>query len=93
MPTARTYSYALLGEKADRARPRGHQLLRHSREIIATESVQVGCERQFLMDLHVADWLVCCYRTVHKPRKHKDNPMYSSDNRLMPCIWWNRSPS
>ena len=82
MPTARTYSYALLGEKADRARSRGHQLLRHSREIIATDPVQVGCERQLLMDRHVVDWLVGCYRTVHKPHKHEDNPIISAE-----CPW------
>ena len=93
MPTAKTYSYALLGKKANRARLSGHLLLRHSHEIIATDPVQVCCERQFLMDLHVVDWLASYYRTVHKPRKHEDNPMSSSDNRLVPCIWWNRSPS
>ncbi len=82
MPTAKTYSYALLGEKGESARAKGTQLLRHSHKIIATEPVQVGCDHQLLMDRHVVDWLVGCCRTVHQPRKHEDNPIITAE-----CPW------
>ncbi len=72
MSTLRTYSYAMNKEQSRR---KGIQTLRGSHDIIPGEPVKVGHERQLLMDWHVVDDLNGCYRTVHQPDKHPDNPL------------------
>ena len=73
MPTAHIYNYALNPDNLDR----GVQTLRHSYDIVPTKPVETGNQRQLLMDRHIVASLNGCYRTVHQPRKHPDNPLIS----------------
>ena len=73
MTTAKVYSYALTESNLER----GVQTLRHSHKIVPTEPLEIGHERQLLMDRYVVSDLNGCRRTVHQPQKHPDNPLIS----------------
>lgn len=75
MPTAHMYSYALI----DKVIRRGRQTLRNSHDIRPIDPVTVGHERQLLMDRHIVDDVNGCYRTVHQPEKHADNPIVKAE--------------
>ena len=76
MPTLEIFNYAF-NENSLR---RGTQTLRDSYDIIPGEAVDVGNERQLLMDWHVVDDLNGARRTVHQPVKHPDNPILRADD-------------
>ena len=76
MPTLKTYNYALNNEKSIR---RGLQTLRGSRDILPGKPVEIGSDRQLLMDRHVVDDINGAFRTVHQPVKHPANPVISSE--------------
>ena len=83
MSTLRTYSYTLgMEEKKKKSRRKGVQTLRGSHDIIPGQPLQVGNERQLLMDWHILDDMNGCYRTVHQPVKHPDNPIVKAEQ---PC--------
>ena len=50
-------------------------VIRNARLDKTGEPVEVGHETQLLMDWHVLDDMNGCYRTVHQPTKHPDNPI------------------
>jgi len=75
MATSQIYSYAI----NDGSMRRGPQTLRGSHEIIPDQPVEVGHERQLLMDWRVVDDLNGCRRTVHQPVKHPDNPILTAE--------------
>ena len=71
LATLNLYSYQLykgggLGEV---------RLYHGSHDIVASEPVEVGHDRQLLMDWHVVDDHNGVHRTVHQPRKHPNNPV------------------
>ena len=72
MATLEIYRQTL--EKQDSIH-KGIQTLRGSHDIIPGEPVVVGHQRQLFMDRQVLDDLNGCYRTVHQPVKHPDNPI------------------
>ncbi len=76
MPTIPAYLY---GVDKDENLDKGTQTLRGSHDIMSIEPVQVGNQRQLLMDWHVVDDLNGCERTVHRPVKHPDNPVIGSE--------------
>lgn len=49
--------------------------LRGSDNLIPAAPVEVGNQRQLLMDDHVVEDCWACCRTVHQPSKHPDNPV------------------
>ena len=73
MPTIRLYNYAMKEAGLDV----GIQTLGGSHDIRPVDPVEVGHDRQLLMDWHVVDDLNGCGRTVHQPKKHPDNPVLS----------------
>ncbi len=74
MPTLQTYNYALKEGNLDA----GIQTIAGSHDIVPIDPVEVGHDRQLLMDWHVVDDLNGCCRTVHQVDKHEDNPILSS---------------
>ena len=52
--------------------------MRGSRQVIAGGPVEVGHERQLLLDWHIDDDLNGTRRTVHQPQKHPDSPILRS---------------
>ena len=76
MPTIPAINYAF----NETSRRKGNQTLRNSYDIIPGEAVNVGHERQLLMDWHVVDDLNSARRTVHQPVKHPDNPILRADD-------------
>jgi len=77
MPTIPTYNYVLDREDSIR---RGIQTLRGSHEVTPIAPVEVGHDHQFLMDWRVVDDMNGCYRTVHQPAKHPDNPILQPEH-------------
>lgn len=75
MPTLRTYNYAM----TEAAITRGLQTLRGSHDIIPGEPVEVGHQRQLLMDRYVVDDFNGAFRTVHQPVKHAANPVITGE--------------
>ena len=74
MPTLQAYRYAF--KNIDK----GVQTLRGSHaDMVPTDPVEVGHERQLLMDWHVVDDLVGAQRIVHRPEKHPDNPIVTPE--------------
>ncbi len=83
IPTASLYNWAM-NEQSFR---RGTQTLRGSHDIISTEPVQVGHDRQLLMDFHVVEDLNNARRRVHPPARHPENPvitMEALEGKAMP---------
>ena len=76
MATLKSYRQAL--EKPDSIH-KGTQTLRGSHDICPGQPVEVGHQRQLLMDRQVVDDLNGCYRTVHQPVKHPDNPIIKAE--------------
>ena len=71
MATLNLYSYQL-----SKGGGLGQVRLYHgSHDIIPGQPVEVGHERQLLMDWHIVDDINGVYRTVHQPHKHPDNPV------------------
>ena len=50
-------------------------LIKGSYDIIPMKPLGVGNERQLVMDSHVVDSTWNCFRKVHQPDKHPDNPL------------------
>ena len=75
MPTLDVYSYAI----NESSFARGLQTLRGSHDIIPGEPIEVGSQRQLLMDRHVVEDVNGTFRTVHQPLKHPANPVITGD--------------
>ena len=75
IPTASLYNWAM----NEQSFQRGIQTLRGSHDIISIEPVQVGHDRQLLMDFHVVEDLNNVRRRVHPPAKHPENPVITKD--------------
>ena len=52
-----------------------HLSIEGSPRITPTKPVEVGHERQLLMDQHLVDSTWNCFRRVHQPKKHPANPL------------------
>lgn len=50
-------------------------LIEGSYNIIPTRPIDIGGDRQLLVDKHVVDSTWNCFRTVHQPTKHPANPL------------------
>ena len=46
-----------------------------SRDIIPASPIEVGHVRQLVLDKHIVDTTWNCFRKVHQPDKHPDNPL------------------
>ncbi len=60
---------------------KGIQTIRNSRDITPIDPVQVGNERQLLMDWHVVDDINGAVRKVHQPEKCADNPVIAPEHK------------
>lgn len=69
-----------------------HMMIDGSYSIIPTKPIEVGNERQFLMDDHLVDSSWNCFRRVHQPQKHQANPLIpggeiTPDGYKTPANW------
>jgi hypothetical protein len=55
-------------------------LIEGSYKILPATPIEVGRERQLLMDRFIVDDAWGCRRTVHQPDKYEKNPLLSSEN-------------
>ena len=66
------FSFPVLAEN-------GHQwTIKGSYAIVPTEPLQIGNQRQLLLDNYVVEDLRACRRKVHQPAKHPSNPLFST---------------
>lgn len=80
----------MINPLTDAQMDRGFQLLRGSHDILPCDPVEIGHERQLVMDRWVVDDVYDCRRTVHEPVKHPDNPIISAEHQyesLGPNSW------
>jgi len=57
----------------------GHQwTIKGSYAIVPTQPLQIGNQRQLLLDNYVVEDLRACRRKVHQPTKHPSNPLFST---------------
>ena len=54
---------------------RRHLMIEGSYQVIPARPIEVGHVRQLLMDNHLVDSSWNCFRKVHEPQKHPDNPL------------------